>query len=115
MTATLVNHTDRAATGKISGEMDGGITFSREYSLAPKETREVGFNDKSTSALVIKNPRIWWPSNLGAPELYTLKLNVQDARGTSDARRVTFGIREVADYVSKEGYRGLPHQWQESV
>ncbi|HSP05667.1 MAG TPA: glycoside hydrolase family 2 TIM barrel-domain containing protein, partial [Acidobacteriota bacterium] len=51
-------------------------------------------------------PRLWWPNNLGSPELYTLKLAVQDQRGASQVRSISFGIREVVDYMSPEGHRG---------
>lgn len=106
ITGTLTNHSNSTVSGTISGEIDGGITFAREYSLAPKEAKEFRFDADKTPQLLVHNPRVWWPNNLGAPELYQLKIAVQDARGLSDARNVTFGIREVADYINEAGHRG---------
>lgn len=103
---TLVNHTDRPVSGNVNGEIDGGIRFKQEYSLAPKESKEVRFDPSKFSELIVQKPRVWWPNNLGSPELYTLKLTVADRRGISDRQNITFGIREVADYLTKEDYRG---------
>lgn len=102
----LVNHTDRPVSGNVNGEIDGGIKFKQEYSLAPKESKEVRFDPSKYSELIVQKPRVWWPNNLGSPELYTLKLTVGDRRGISDRQNITFGIREVADYLTKEDYRG---------
>ena len=38
--------------------------------------------------------------------MYSLKLTVLDAKGISDDRNVTFGMREVGDYFNDEGHRG---------
>jgi exo-1,4-beta-D-glucosaminidase len=100
VSGTIVNHTDRAVSGKINGQIEG-MNFSQQYSLAPKESKEIRFPDQ-----IVKSPRVWWPNNFGNPDLYTLKMSVSDLRGISDSRVVIFGIREVADYINKEGHRG---------
>ena len=106
VSATLVNHSNRPVSGKMSGEIEKEITFAQNYSLAPNETKEVQFKPEDFSALILKKPRVWWPNNHGNPELYKLHLSIRDVRGISDSREITFGIREVADYFNKEGHRG---------
>ena len=51
-------------------------------------------------------PKLWWPWELGQPNLYTLKLTAKIGRDISDVQSARFGIREVADYISPDGYRG---------
>ncbi|MBI3119090.1 MAG: hypothetical protein HYZ00_10415, partial [Candidatus Hydrogenedentes bacterium] len=44
----------------------------------------------------IPDPRLWWPVDLGDPNLYTLKLLfTPDGEGESDAYETSFGIRTV--------------------
>lgn len=43
----------------------------------------------------IPQPRLWWPNDMGAPDLYRLKLSFIPADGTPDARQITFGIRTI--------------------
>jgi exo-1,4-beta-D-glucosaminidase len=106
ISTTLVNHSDKEVSGKISGEIEGGIQFSQDYSLATGQSKEVQFNTENTPQLLVANPRVWWPNNLGNPELYSLQLTVTDQKGVSDKSNVTFGIREVADYKNEQGHRG---------
>jgi exo-1,4-beta-D-glucosaminidase len=56
--------------------------------------------------LVIEEPRLWWPNNLGEPNLYDLALAVSIDGRVADRQEVSFGIRHVEDYVTDEGYRG---------
>ncbi|MCI0611822.1 glycoside hydrolase family 2 [bacterium] len=106
ITGTLVNNTQRAISGNINGEIDGGITFNQKFSLAAGESKDVLFNAEEFPGLKVQNPRIWWPNNLGNPELYNLKLTVRNLQVVSDVQNVTFGIREVADYKNEAGHRG---------
>jgi exo-1,4-beta-D-glucosaminidase len=107
ISATLVNHGDKPVAGKLAGEI-GKVKFQVPYSLAPTEKKTVKLTPAEVPALQMRNPRLWWPVNLGAPELYTLKLEalVDKEKAPSDARSVDFGIREVGQYLTAEGARG---------
>lgn len=106
ITATIVNHTKNPVSGKIEGQLQGGAAFRQEISLNSDESKEIRFTADDSQALLVKNPRVWWPNNLGSPELYSLKLTLSDANGISDTQDVTFGIREVSDYTNDAGHRG---------
>jgi exo-1,4-beta-D-glucosaminidase len=56
--------------------------------------------------LKIKKPRLWWPNNLGKPELYTLTISVNHLQKASDKQEQNFGIREFKDYLNEQGHRG---------
>jgi len=105
ITADLVNHSGELQEGVVSGTI-GNIHCSAKYSLAPNEKKAIRFSPQDAPALHVQNPRLWWPVNLGEPNLYTLKLTAVAGKQASDDRAVTFGIREVGDYLTEKGYRG---------
>jgi exo-1,4-beta-D-glucosaminidase len=117
ISARLVNHGDRAVSGVVTGEIGtkidtkigtkiGTVRFRTAYSLAPLENKVLRLSAADVPALRVRNPRLWWPVNLGTPELYTLALVVAAGGQPSDVRNVSFGIREVGDYVNEQGHRG---------
>lgn len=57
--------------------------------------------------LHMKNPRLWWCNNLGTPELYDLKLEFVVNNQVSDKEELKFGVREIKDYFTDNGYRGF--------
>ncbi len=105
ISADLVNRAGRALSGKVTGVI-GGLRFQVPYSLAPGERKPIQIGAGQCAALRIRDPRLWWPHGLGKPELYTLHLAASEGAGTSDLRTVTFGIRQVGDYLNAEGHRG---------
>lgn len=43
----------------------------------------------------IPDPHLWWPNDLGAPDLYRLKLSFIPTEGTPDTVETTFGLRTI--------------------
>lgn len=43
----------------------------------------------------VKKPELWWPWDLGKPNLYTAKVSLKDGKVNHDFNEITFGIREV--------------------
>ena len=68
---------------------------------------QVKLNSDEFKVLRIKNPKLWWPNNLGDPNLYTLKLQLEIGGIISDIEEIRFGIREVEDYLNSEGHKGF--------
>jgi len=101
----LVNHEDRPVSGVLKGSL-GDLQFQVPYRLAPKEAKVITLGPKEVAGLALKHPRLWWPHTLGKPELYTLGLRVLEQGQVTDEQRVTFGIRQVSDYLTPEGHRG---------
>jgi exo-1,4-beta-D-glucosaminidase len=100
---------ENRSQGEVMGEIVARVEdreVRQAYSLGAGEVQTVLLEPERHAALVIANPRLWWPNLLGDPELYRLDLRVTDGELESDATSVDFGIREVSDYLNAEGHRG---------
>jgi exo-1,4-beta-D-glucosaminidase len=106
ITADLVNHSDEAIRGILEGHIEG-IHFTLNVRLQAHENRTVTFTPDEYPQLHITKPRVWWPHDLGTPELYPLELRFVTGPEVSDVASLRFGIREVADYWTAEGHRGF--------
>ena len=106
VSAELVNHSDEPVAGVLQGSIEG-IQFSRDVQFQPGETATITLTAEEHSQLHLANPRLWWPHDLGTPELYELELRFAVGSETSDACSVRFGVRDVADYRTAEGHRGF--------
>ena len=94
VTTTLVNRSDKPVEGTLKGKYEGG-SFSQKVSLEPGETRVVCQKEE------VADPRIWWPYDMGTPELYHLEV----AFDNSHSKEVTFGLRSVTSEVDALGHR----------
>lgn len=106
VSAELVNHGDTSLSGVLDGVIEG-IHFRQDVRLQPHEKATVTLTADEHPLLRLANPRIWWPHDLGKPELYGLELQFPVGSGVSDAQSVRFGVRDVADYRTPEGHRGF--------
>lgn len=105
VSAEVTNLSDQAVSGILRCELEN-VSISRELSLNPHEHTTVKFQPEKFKELNIKNPRLWWPNNLGEQNLYSLKISFLMDEVVSSERSVSFGIREVSDYINQEGHRG---------
>ncbi len=92
--ATLENTSDKAQKGTLEGAF-GDITFSQKVTLKPNETQTVTVDPKTTAALHMANPKLWWPNGYGPQNLYTLHLHFVEHGRDSDAHDTPFGIRKI--------------------
>jgi len=106
ITADLVNDSDETITGAVEGRIEG-IHFAQDVHLLPREEKTVTFTSDEYLQLHITSPRVWWPHDLGTPELYPLELRFVAGSQVSDVTSIRFGIRDVADYWTPEGHRGF--------
>lgn len=83
----------------------GTIEFSRALTLAPRSTQTVSFDAADTAALVLTNPPLWWPAQLGAPTLQHLSLEVSSEGVLSDRMELEVGLREVTSQINSSGAR----------
>ncbi|GGI56539.1 beta-mannosidase [Winogradskyella haliclonae] len=50
----------------------------------------------------IKNPKLWWPHNLGEPYLYDIKIVVKDGEKILDSMSTKYGIRDIELVTEKD-------------
>ena len=91
---TVSNVTDTAQSGVLAGNM-GSIQFTHDLSLAAHEARTITFSPATTPVLHLQHPRLWWPNGYGPQNLYQLHLSFTAGGELSDARDVTFGVRQI--------------------
>jgi len=106
VSAELVNHDDNTVSGILQGEIES-IRFCKAVTIKACECQTVEFTPDEFPVLKVENPRIWWPHDLGQPDLYDLHLEFVAGNKVCDAADVRFGIREVQDYINEGGHKGF--------
>ncbi len=92
--ATLENVSDQPQSGVLQGTIEN-VRFEQKVEIAPHSSKTVNFDAKTTPALHMEHPRLWWPNGYGSPEMYKLHLNFDQGRNVSDAQDVDFGVRKI--------------------
>ena len=106
----LQNHTAQPQTVVVKASMMM-IGMEQTIQLAANEMRTVSFSPASHPALVIPNPKLWWPNGYGNPSLHDLRLSITDINGRAmDSHKLRFGIREfsyelMVDAPHRQGWR----------
>jgi exo-1,4-beta-D-glucosaminidase len=101
ISAELANHMDCAISGVLEGEIES-VRFSKAVRIEPLSREAVEFAD-----LQLEEPKLWWPHDLGEPNLYDLQLKLTANDGVCDVARVRFGIRHVEAYTNEAGHKGF--------
>jgi exo-1,4-beta-D-glucosaminidase len=105
--AEVVNHGDVPQHAQLGVQVEGGPRGDYRVQLAAGERKRLRLTPAELPALQVANPRLWWPNNLGEPNLYRFDLTVAAGDGTpSDRQSIQLGIRKVADYLDDKGQRG---------
>ena len=98
-----VNATARPVHATVSGRI-GPIAFGKSIDLAARESREVVFTPAEFPALVVRDPKLWWPVGYGEPVLHDLALTASVGGAASDHASSRFGIREFTADIDAAGH-----------
>jgi exo-1,4-beta-D-glucosaminidase len=104
VSADLKNGSAQPVEGVLRVEIEG-IKVSQKVALKPGETKNVRFAPGEFVQLKMEHPRLWWPFQMGEPNLYTASFSFEVGGHSSDATSVTFGIREVTSEMTEKGHR----------
>ncbi|HXF11054.1 MAG TPA: hypothetical protein VN625_09725, partial [Desulfuromonadaceae bacterium] len=74
------------------------ITVEQPVTLAANERREISFDPAVFKQLHVENPALWWPYQMGRPELYHLNVSFRVGDRMSSDQSIQFGIRQVEQY-----------------
>jgi exo-1,4-beta-D-glucosaminidase len=102
----LRNSADRPVSGVLNADVgDLGKRLNQRVALAAGETKTIQFDPEKYAELNLAHPRLWWPYQMGKPNLYAAKLTFEVDGQESDAANVTFGVREITSELTDKGYR----------
>jgi exo-1,4-beta-D-glucosaminidase len=104
VTAQLKNGTNQPVHGTLKGAIES-VEFEQEVDLGPGESKDVVFDPATVSQLNFTKPRLWWPVQMGSPELYPLGLQFEVNGKVSDQTTTRFGIREVVSELNSDQRR----------
>ena len=93
--ATVENVSDKPQKGFLKGTIEN-IAFKQQVELAAHSKQTVTFDAKTTPALHMEHPRLWWPNGYGEPNMYRLHLSFDQGSRASDASDVDFGVRKIS-------------------
>ncbi len=89
----------------LHASFEGGVIVTKEVTVAPGRST-ISLTPEEDRQLHVEHPRLWWPNGYGKPELYHLKLSLDEGGGESDEKTVQFGMREVTYEESLFGADG---------
>jgi exo-1,4-beta-D-glucosaminidase len=98
VTTLLKNGTNQPVKGTLKGKIEGS-EFSQDVELAAGENKDVNFTPEQFRQLNIASPRLWWPTQMGTPNLYNMSLEFDVQGKVSDRSQTHFGIREISSEV----------------
>jgi hypothetical protein len=91
--ARVENVTDAPQKGVLKGSF-GDVTFEQSVEVAAHSSQTVRVDPKSTPAMHLEHPKLWWPNGYGPQNLYKLHLSFEVDGKASDDREVSFGVRK---------------------
>jgi exo-1,4-beta-D-glucosaminidase len=107
--AELLNASNGSVKGTLQGQITGAaapIEFSQRVELKAAERRAIEITPDSAQSLNVRNPRLWWPYQMGDPYLHKLTVEfVPDKGPASDKQTIGFGIVQTDSELTPEGYR----------
>src|SRR3954453_10077791 len=106
VTAQVKNGTNQTVKGKLKAQIEK-ISFERDVELGPNEAKDVTFTPDKFDQLVFSNPRLWWPAQMGKPNLYPLTMQFEVGGAVSDRSQTEFGIREITSDLNSIGGRAF--------
>jgi len=104
ITALLKNGTNQPVKGTLRART-AKVEVSEEVELAPGESKDAVFTPEQFPQLNLENPRLWWPAQMGNPELYPLQMEFTVAGRISDSSHTQFGIRQVTSEINSADHR----------
>ncbi|HKM94550.1 MAG TPA: beta galactosidase jelly roll domain-containing protein [Prolixibacteraceae bacterium] len=102
---TLKNFDNKPINGNVQISFNGA-TYKYPVSLAANSEKEIQLSAENIPGLYIENPKLWWCSGLGEPNLYKMQLEFK-SNNIISSENIEFGIREIESYFNETGVRGF--------
>jgi beta-mannosidase len=98
LSVQLSNSTSTPVTGVLQCVVDtvAAYTIDSTVTIGALDTATITFNPQNRAGLLINNPRLWWPNNMGSPNLYKVGISFTPTGSAfSDSTQFYFGIRTI--------------------
>ncbi|MGA2262329.1 MAG: glycosyl hydrolase family 2 [Acidobacteriota bacterium] len=99
VSALLENATTEPVKGTLKARIEK-IDFAQDVELGPGESKDVAFEPVMFPQLNLPRPRLWWPAQMGTPNLYDLSMEFEVKGAVSDRAETRFGIREITSELN---------------
>ena len=108
----VTNHATVSVTGAITAVMlaPSGpvlVNVSQSVAFAPNSSTQVVFAHTQFPSLVLLNPTLWWPLQMGTPALHTFSASVAVVGAASDSVSVSVGLRQMSSTIDGKGHLQL--------
>lgn len=87
----------------FSGDNSDKISFTQKVTVNAKAEGKLALDADKIKALLIKQPKLWWPNGYGAPNLYRIYLKFTTKGSVLDDTSFVFGIRTVKSEAEAVG------------
>ncbi|HEY3929799.1 MAG TPA: glycosyl hydrolase family 2 [Candidatus Koribacter sp.] len=94
VSAEVRNDSDAPVSGTLRASMPG-VHIEQKVALDKGETKVVTFDPHDFPQLKLEHPKLWWPAQMGLPNLHTMKFEFVGAGRVTDESSLRFGIREI--------------------
>ncbi|HEY6250698.1 MAG TPA: glycoside hydrolase family 2 protein [Candidatus Angelobacter sp.] len=98
------NNTSHPVKGMLKASL-AGLRLQQEVELAAQEKKTVTFSSDNFPQLKLAHPQLWWPYQMGKPNLHSAHLQFESERAVSDVLSFRFGIREITSELADKGVR----------
>ncbi len=85
---------------KITGE-DFNVISEKTFSIQGKERKELVIESSEFPELRKRNPRLWWPWDMGEPYLYEMEISAYYESVLSDSEQIKFGIHDTSSQINE--------------
>ena len=107
VTAQVKNGTGEAGQRKTQRTRLKTSASSRKWNSRPTNPKMSPSLPTNFSQLTFSNPRLWWPTQMGKPNLYPLSMAFEVGGAVSDESHTKFGIREITSDFNSVGGRAF--------
>ena len=103
---TIVNHQAKDAFVNLQLHAPELFTFEKQLKLPANALKTIKITPKDEPGLLVSNPKLWWPNQMGEPHLYKLNVAVKHNNALADSQSLHFGIRKVESFTRRFSEKG---------
>lgn len=108
---TITSKRPKPTQVEVVGNIAGSTFESQPVSFRGRTTVHYG-KSRYRMKLKVETPRLWWPLNYGAQDMYRLSLSVSQNGAMGDIRETSFGIRTVKMLPLRGTLFEKDYRWQ---